>query len=144
MIADIKPIMKAFLDDEQQVVDMRHIMKNILAFAFGSRLANLRAAVKATRTRQASTPLLPSRSNSIGLSQGDSAINIPPPSPQSLGGEPSHPPKRTPACSQQSIIQQHLMRVQLPRTCSCKCKRQLLSVTLVLDYNAKPTRRDNS
>jgi hypothetical protein len=86
--------MKAFLDDEQQVVDMRHIMENIFAFAFGSRLANLRAAVKATRTRQAATPLLPSRSNSIGLSQGDSAINIPPPSPQSLGDEPSHPPKK--------------------------------------------------
>jgi hypothetical protein len=90
----MEPVIKAFLDDEQQVADMRQIMKNILAFALGSRLANLRAAVEATRTRQAATAHLPSRSSSIGLSQGDSAINILPPSPHSLGDEPSHPPQK--------------------------------------------------
>ncbi|KAF2023767.1 hypothetical protein EK21DRAFT_80132, partial [Setomelanomma holmii] len=141
-----EPVMKAFLDDEQQVADMRHIVKNILAFALGSRLANLRAVVEATRTRQAATPLLPSRSSSTRLSQGDSAVNnlylLLPRNRQVM----SHiiQPKKTPACSQQSIIQQHLMRVQLPRTCSCKCKRRLLSMTLVLNYIAKPTGRDNS
>jgi hypothetical protein len=51
--------MKAFLDDEQQVADIRYIMKNILAFALGSRLANLRAAPEATRIRQAAPPFCP-------------------------------------------------------------------------------------
>jgi hypothetical protein len=90
----MEPVMKCFLDDEQQVADMRHMMKNILADAFGSRLANLRDAVEATRTQQAATHILPSSSSSIGLSQGDNAVNIPPPSPQSLGDEPSHQPRK--------------------------------------------------
>jgi hypothetical protein len=37
---------------------MRYMMKHILAYAFGSRLANLSAAVEATRIQQAATPLL--------------------------------------------------------------------------------------
>jgi hypothetical protein len=90
----MEPVMKTFLDDEQQVADMRYMMKNILANAFGSRLANLRAAVEAIRIQQAVTPLLSRRSNSIGLFQRDGAINIPPLSPQSLGDEPSNPPKK--------------------------------------------------
>jgi hypothetical protein len=90
----MEPVMKSFLDDEQQVADMRHMMKNILADAFGSRLANLRAAVEATRTQQAATTFLPSRSSSIGLPHGDNAINIHPPSPQSLGDEASHLPRK--------------------------------------------------
>jgi hypothetical protein len=44
----MEPDMKAFLDDEQQVADIRYIMKNNLAFALGSRLANLRAAPEAS------------------------------------------------------------------------------------------------
>ncbi|KAF1358609.1 hypothetical protein EJ07DRAFT_123470 [Lizonia empirigonia] len=90
----MEPVMKTFLDDEQQVAYMRYILKNILAYAFGSRLANLRAAVEATRIHQAATPLLSRNSSSIGLFQGDSAIDIPPPSPQSLGDEPSNPPQK--------------------------------------------------
>jgi hypothetical protein len=55
----MEPDMKAFLDDEQQVADIRYIMKNNLAFALGSRLANLRAAPEATRIRQAVLPFCP-------------------------------------------------------------------------------------
>jgi hypothetical protein len=90
----MEPVLKTFLDDEQQVADMRYMMKNILAYAFGSRLANLRAAVEATRIPQAAPPLLTRSSSSIRLFQGDNAINIPPPSPQSLGDEPSNPPQK--------------------------------------------------
>jgi hypothetical protein len=90
----MEPVMKAFLDDEPQVADMRYMMKNILAYAFGSRLGNLKAVVEATRIQQAATPLLSRSSNSIGPFHGDSAINIPPPSPQSLGDEPSNPPQK--------------------------------------------------
>jgi hypothetical protein len=90
----MEPVMKTFLDDEQQVADMRHTMKNILAYAMGSRLAKLRDVVEATQTQQTAKSLPPSRSSSLGLPQGHNAINIPPPSPQSFGNGPPHPPKK--------------------------------------------------
>ncbi|KAF2844531.1 hypothetical protein T440DRAFT_523428 [Plenodomus tracheiphilus IPT5] len=90
----MEPVMKAFLDNEQQVADMRHMMKKILAYAMGSRLARLRTVIEATQTQQAARSLLISRSSSLRLSQGDSAINISPPSPQSLGNGLSHPSKK--------------------------------------------------
>ncbi|KAF2870457.1 hypothetical protein BDV95DRAFT_595213 [Massariosphaeria phaeospora] len=89
----MEPVMKAFLDDEPQVANMRCMM-NIIVYAFGSRLANLRAAVEATRIQQAATPFLSRSSSSIRLFQGDSAINIPPPSPHSLGNELSNTPQK--------------------------------------------------
>jgi hypothetical protein len=81
----IEPIVKAFLDDEQQVADMRHTMKNMLAYAMGSRLAKLRDVVEATQ---------PSRSSTLGLPQEDDTVNVPPPSPHSLSNAPPHPPKK--------------------------------------------------
>ncbi|KAF7441812.1 hypothetical protein TUN199_11281 [Pyrenophora tritici-repentis] len=90
----MEPVMKTFLDNEQQVADLRYMMKNVLAYAMGSRLANLRNAVEATQTQQAARSLPPSRSSSLGLFQRDSTVNIPPPTPQSPGDEPSHPPQK--------------------------------------------------
>jgi hypothetical protein len=58
---------------------MRQILKSILAYAMGSRLDKLRNAVKAIQTQQAARQLLSSRFSSPRLSQGDSTINIPPP-----------------------------------------------------------------
>lgn len=48
----MKPVMKAFLDNEQQVADMRHMMKNILAYAMGNRLARLRSVIETTQAHQ--------------------------------------------------------------------------------------------
>ena len=90
----MEPIMKIFLDDEQQVANMRHMMKNILAHAMGGRLAKLKDVVTATQTQQAARPVPLSRSSSLRLSQGDSAIIIPHPSPQSLVDGPPQPPKK--------------------------------------------------
>jgi hypothetical protein len=87
----MEPIMKTFLDDEQQVANMRHMMKNILAYAMGGRLAKLRDVVTATQSQQAARLVRLGRSSSLRLSQGDSAVIIPPPSPQSLGDGPSQP-----------------------------------------------------
>jgi hypothetical protein len=111
----MEPIMKAFLDNEQQVADMRHMMKNILAHAFGSRLANLRAAVESIQTQQAATHFMPSRPGSIGYAQADSAINIPPPSPESLGDESSHPPKKRQRTLIRISISHVPRRVQVPQ-----------------------------
>jgi hypothetical protein len=90
----MEPVMKIFLDDEQQVANMRHMMKNILAHAMGGRLAKLKDVVTATQTQQAARLVPLSRSSSLRLSQGDSAIIIPPPSPQSLVDGPPQPPKK--------------------------------------------------
>lgn len=90
----MEPVMKIFLDDEQQVANMRYTMKNILTYAMGGRLAKLRDVVTANQSQQAARPVPLGRSSSLRLVQDDSAIIIPPPSPQSLGDGPSQPSKK--------------------------------------------------